>query len=311
MVRAMKTGWKQDLSWRMEAAAYDGLMAVLRAIPLDTASAFGGWLLRVLGPKTSTHRVADINTRLVWPDMPADERRVLLTEAWDNLGRTFAEFAQIDRLLPYVDGARVDVEGAEMLDAVRDSGRGAVFISGHFANWEVMAAAIVRRGVKCQVTYRAANNPYVDARIVKSRKAYGVDLFAPKGRDGAAELIDALKRGEGVALMNDQKFNGGVRAPFFGTEVEVAPGAARLALKFDVPIIPVSVRRTKGVHFVVTIHPALAFERTGDKSRDIENVVFAINRFVEDRIREAPPQWFWVHKRWPGDVYKKRAPEDA
>ncbi len=294
----------QDLTWRLQAVAYDGLMAGMRAIPLDRASAFGGWLLRTIGPLTSAHRTAETNMRFVWPDMPAAARAVLLREQWDNLGRTFAEFAQIDRLLPYVDKARVSVEGAEILDALRDSGRGAVLIAGHFANWEVMAAAIVKRGVRCQVTYRAANNPYVDARIVKSRKSYGIDLFAPKGRDGAAELLAALKRGECIALMNDQKFNGGVRAPFFGRMVETAPGPARLALKFDAPIIPLSVRRTQGAHFVVTIHPPLDVPRTGDKSADIDAAVGMINRFIEGVIEQAPAQWFWVHKRWPKSEYK-------
>lgn len=300
----MKKRFWQDMAWRAEAVAYDVLMFLMRLIPLDTASALGGWLLRKLGPLTKTHKVAELNTRFVWPEMPEGERAQLLRDQWDNLGRTVAEFAQVDRILPYGDNPRVTLVGGEILDDLRDRNQGAVLVSGHFANWEMLGVAIVKRGVKMQVTYRAANNPYIDKRIVDNRRSYGVRLFAPKGRDGAAELLAALKRGECVGLMNDQKFNGGVRSPFFGRDVETAPGPSRLALKFDAPIIPFCVRRTKGAYFVVTAYPPLEFERTGDKTRDIENAVVAINQFIEDRIVEAPEQWFWVHKRWPNDVYK-------
>jgi len=94
-----------------------------------------------------------------------------------------------------------------------------------------MAAAIVDAGVTCQMTYRAANNPYVDERIKKSRERYGVKLFAPKGGEGARELLEAMERGESVALMNDQKFNGGIAAPFFGQPAHTAAGPSRLALR--------------------------------------------------------------------------------
>ena len=87
-----------------------------------------------------------------------------------------------------------------------------------------MPAAIAHSPVVCQMTYRAANNPYVDKRIKDSRFRYGVRLFAPKGGDGARELLDGLARGESVALMNDQKFNGGVAAPLFGQMAHTAPG---------------------------------------------------------------------------------------
>ncbi len=303
----MKRGRGQNILWRLEVWAFDGFCAIMRALGLDRASTFGGWLLRQLGPLTKTHHVARLNMQMVWPDIDDQTLNTRLDAAWDNLGRTFAEFPLTDQLVPYVPDARVAVEGIEHLDAVRDSGRGAVFVSGHFANWEVMAAAIVKRGVKCQVTYRPTNNPYVDQRIVQSRQKYGIALFAPKGRDGAQDLMKALRTGECIAIMNDQKFNRGVPTQFFGHTVETAPGASRLALKFDVPIVPLSVRRTDGARFVVTVHPPLEIPRTGDRTHDIEASVQIITDFIAARIEDNPAQWFWVHKRWPNPVYKQDA----
>ena len=108
---------------------------------------------------------------------------------------------------------------------------------------KVMAMAIVRCGVKCQVTYRALNNPHLDRRVVESRRSYGVSMFAPKGLQGARELFRAIKRGESISLLNDQKFNGGVAAPLFGITAHTAPGPSSFALRYRIPLQPMSVQR--------------------------------------------------------------------
>src|SRR5690606_29305746 len=102
-----------------------------------------------------------------------------------------------------------------ILDEIARNREPVVFISGHFANWELMAAAIVGAGIDCLITYRATNNPYVDRRIREGRARYGVQLFAPKG-ESARDLLQALAQGRSVALMNDQKFNEGISVPLFG-----------------------------------------------------------------------------------------------
>ena len=190
-------------------------------------SGLGGRALRLLGPFTSAHRLAERNLRLAFPDMGDTERARLLREQWDNVGRTFFEFPLVDRLTPA--SGRVEVEGMERLQTLARDGRGTVIVSGHFANWEVMAAVIVASGLDCRITYRAANNPYVDRRIREGRARYGVKLFAPKGGAGSRDLLKTLQDGQSVAFLNDQKFNGGATAPFFGRTVHTAgaPDARR------------------------------------------------------------------------------------
>jgi KDO2-lipid IV(A) lauroyltransferase len=225
----------------------------------------------------------------------------MLKAQWDGLGRTFAEFPLMDRILPST--GRVEVVNQERLFQIAAEQTPVVFVSGHLSNWEVMPAAIVDSGVTCEMTYRAANNPYVDERIKESRFRYGVRLFAPKGGDGARELLDAMKRGVSVALMNDQKFNSGVEAPFFGHPAHTAPGPTRLAIRFGTVLQPMSVQRVKGARFRAVVHDPIALPDTGDRTADIEAGVELVNGFMEDRIRERPEEWFWVHRRWPNEVY--------
>jgi len=295
-----KVGLFQDLNWRLQAAAFSGLFAVLRALGVERASGFGGRLLRTLGPLTGTHKTVTRNLRIAFPEMDPAERERLAIDQWEQTGRTFAELAIMDRLTP--ESGRIDIVGLERLHAIRDAGRPVVLVSGHLANFEVMAAVIMAAGVPCQVTYRAANNPYVDALIRQSRERYGIKLFAPKG-DGTRELMAGMKRGQSIALLVDQKYNQGPEVEFFGQPVNASPGAARLALKFGTVMQPLSVTRLPGVRFRVTAHEPILVPDTGDKAADVLAGVQAVNRFVEDRVREHPVDWFWVHKRWPAKVY--------
>ena len=294
-----RVGLRQDLIWRLEGVGFAGFVGFMRLLGVERASALGGWLLRTLGPRTGTQKTVMRNLRIAFPDMDPAERERLALDQWEQTGRAFAETAVMDRL---VAEDRIEVVGLERLHAIRDSGRPAVLISGHLANFEVMAAVIMASGVPCQVTYRAANNPYVDALIRESRERYGIRLFAPKG-DGTRELMAGMKRGDSIALLVDQKYNQGPEVAFFGQPVNASPGAARLALKFGTIMQPLSVTRLPGVRFRVTAHEPIVVGESEDKAADVLAGIQAANTFVEDRVREHPVDWFWVHKRWPDKVY--------
>lgn len=291
----------ERIAWRFEALAYDLVAGLLRALPVDWASAFGGWLFRVVGPLTPIHRTASDNIRLAFPDLSPRAHARLLRAQWDNVGRAFAEFPLMDRIRPAT--GRVEVVNAERLAEIRERGEPVVFISGHFANWEVMPATIVESGVTCLMTYRAMNNPLIDQRVKAGRAAYGVELFAPKG-EATRDLMAALSKGQSVALMNDQKFNAGLAVDFFGHPAHTAQGPSRLALKYDVPLQTMSVQRTRGARYRVVVHEPIRLERTGDRARDLETAVARVNAWVEARVRERPEEWFWVHKRWPKETYQ-------
>jgi Kdo2-lipid IVA lauroyltransferase/acyltransferase len=306
---APMVNYGQKILWMLEAIAFDCAAALARLFPIDRVSDFGGWLFKRLGPLTGVGRIAETNLRIVFPQASEAEIARLMTAQWEELGRWFAEFPIVDRIV--ADGGRIDVTQATRLVDIAEGGGPVVFISGHFSNFEVMAAAIIGAGVPCQVTYRAANNPYVDRRIRESRFRYGVRLLAPKGVDGARELMRAIGRGESIALMNDQKFNGGVAAPLFGVMAHTAPGPSTFALRFGIPIQPLSVQRVEKARFRVIAHEPIVLEDTGDREADVAAGVAKINAFIEERVRERPAEWFWVHRRWPNEVYKRGVNPDG
>lgn len=299
--------WRRA-SWRVETVLWDAVYALLKRMSPERASNLGSWVMRRLGPLLSQHKVALDNIRHAFPEWTEQDVHETALDAWENVGRTTGELAHLHNMPPYQKDSRISVENPEQLDAVEQSHSGAVFISGHFANWEVMAAAICNRPVDCLVTYRAINNPHIDRRLNKIRHDYGIGVLTPKGL-GTRSLMTALKAGRSVALLNDQKFREGLSIPFFGREAMTAPGPARLAMKYKVPIVPVSTVRTGPARFCVTIHPPIVPQDTGDANEDLRKTVTEITEFIEARVRETPGQWFWMHRRWPkkprGDRQKK------
>lgn len=281
------------------------MMKALRLIGVEAASALGGGFLRVVGPMIAgAQRRGDDNLKAIFPEWTAAERRRILSGVWDNLGRTGAEFAHLDAFR--IDGAdpRIDLHGAEHLERLREEGRPAVFVGGHFANWEIMAIALSQCGVDGAVVYRAANNPLIDAFIIQKRAEMITRLQIPKGRFSGVALLDMLRAGKSVGLVMDQHYTGGVLAPFLGRDACTAPAAARLSLRFNVPIVPVSVERLPRARFRVTIRPPIALSSSDDDAQDIRMLTIAANQSFERDILERPSQWLWLHRRWRAPVQK-------
>lgn len=294
------SGLKQNIIWRVEAIIYDALSLIMRAFPLALVSGFGGRLLRLIGPLTSKHKVARTGLKLAFPEKTDAEINALLAAQWDNTGRTFAEFPLSHRIKAFAGDDRVTVNGLEIFKAHAP----AIMLSGHFANWEVMATVLTQSGLPVRITYRKINNPHIDARVIKQREAYGTKFLVQKAtHKSGRELLTTLKTGQSIAILNDQKFNTGLSVPFFGHEAMTAQGAVRLAIKTGRPILPMGVVRHKA-KFEVTFHPPIDLELTGAREEDIRAGVIKINQFIEARIRENPAQWFWVHRRWPKALYK-------
>ena len=297
----------QHFQWRLEAAGFDLLAGALRLLPVDAASAFGAWLFQSLGPLTGWHRTTLRNLRLAFPDWDEAECARVAHAQWANVGRVLIEFFMMDRIM--ADPSRVELVGREKLDALVASGRPIVFVSGHFANWEVMAAAKTIAGIEGVLAYRGANNPYIDARMRESRRRYGVKLFAPKGAQGGREVMAALKAGLSVGVLSDQKYHEGLCAPFFGHLIPTQHAPVRWAMRFGAHLQPGWVERTKGARFRVYVADEIPLPRGGGAHADVERGVAAINAFIESRARARPQEYWWVHRRFPAPLYEALAKE--
>jgi KDO2-lipid IV(A) lauroyltransferase len=265
-------------------------LLMFRLLPLDMASAFGGVLGQVFGPFFRAHRTAQINIAMALPELTDRQRSRILSEMWNNLGRVIGEYPHLSR--PML-AQRITMEGREHVEVVKASGKGSLFISGHFANWEIAPLTASLGGLPLVLIYRAANNPVADRIIRYIRSRYNLSMHN-KGREGATEALRALKENLAVGMLVDQKMNDGSPVPFFGRDAMTATAVASIAIKQQVPLLAARVVRTDGAHFHVTIMPPVMF----DPKADAKEAMADINKLFEGWIREKPAQWFWVHNRW-------------
>lgn len=283
--------------WCLEALPVFALMGLFRLIGVDAASGLGGWLARHLAPIAPAHRTARRNLEAAFPEKDKAAIDAILSGMWDNLGRTFAEYAHFRRFASYPND-RVELVGADETRAAVAECGGGIALSGHCANWELMAVTAYQAGFDGAEVYRPVNNPLIDRWIMRQRTRYAYPTQISKNGDNVRELLRTLKDGGVLAMLTDQKHTEGLPVPFFGRDAWTATGPAVLGLRTGAALVPVRMVRLKGARFRMSFLPRLQIARSGDKDADIRAAMRAINAALEEAVRDHPEQWLWAHNRW-------------
>lgn len=297
----------EAIRYGAESAVFFGVIGFFQILGIGLASALGGFMGRELFYRTPLTNRARANLRAAYPDMSKPEIEAIALEMWDNLGRVIAEYAHLDKFSIRGEFPRIALAGLEHAEAALASGKPILFVSGHFANWEVMAFAAAQYGLEGGEVYRPLNNPYVDRWMVRQRIRNGPKEQIAKGAHGTRRIFTLLRSGKAIFLLVDQKTNEGVAAPFFGRAAMTTPAPAALALKLDAILLPISNERLANARFRMTVHPPIAFAPTGDHDRDVLALTVRINETIERLVRYRPSQWLWIHRRWPKPGDKPRS----
>jgi KDO2-lipid IV(A) lauroyltransferase len=188
---------------------------------------------------------------------------------WNNYGRVFAEYMFIKDFRFNKLSSNIQVEGQDILENLKKNNKSAVFISGHFANFELMAMHIEKSGLDLCAIYRPLNNIFVN-KIMERKKNYS------------------------TALMIDQRVSEGTLSNFFKKKAYTTTIPAQLVKKFNMPIIPVHIERFNDLNFKIKICKPLYFE----KNSSIQHITDELNLVLEEMIKLNPYQWIWSHNRW-------------
>ncbi len=282
----------------LQALAAVVVYSLFRVLPIDIASALGGWLGRTIGPHLGISSRAVRNLNASYPEKTPAEIAKIVRGMWDNLGRVAAEYPHLSEINVYDPDGRVETLGGENVDLLREDGKAGFFFSAHLGNWEIVSLGATQRGLPLDRVYREANNRLVEWLYRHGRAAVEGALI-PKGPAGARLLLKSLKGGNHLGMLVDQKMNDGIPVPFFGRDVMTAPALAELALRYDCPVVPARVTRLKGARFRLTILPPLDMVRTGDRKADVTANMAQVNALIEQWVRDTPEQWLWLHNRWP------------
>ena len=277
--------------------------AAMRLLGPNLAPRFGAAVMRTLGPLTPAHRIGRDNIAASFPEKSEAERRAILREAWDNLGRTACEYVHMDAIWDFdpdkLETARITTtpEVIERYIQLREDGKPALIFAAHLANWELPAIAAAKHGIEAAALYRTPNIRAVAREILRLRE-HSMGTLIPASLAAPLHMAEALQRGAHVGMLVDQRFARGPRVRFLGREAPANPLLAQLARRFDCPVHGARAIRLPGGRFRLEITEELHLPRDAEGRVDVNAATAAINAVVEEWVREYPGQWLWMHRRW-------------
>jgi KDO2-lipid IV(A) lauroyltransferase len=277
------------------------VFALARALGPDRSGRVGAAIVRTVGPLLPQQRTALANVRAAFPEKSEAEVRAIVRGAWENIGRTGAEYAHLGVLFDFDDQnpnvGRCEVVGIEHFLALRDDGKPGLIFAAHLANWELPAICAARYGLDATAVFRAPNDPAVAHVVheVRSQTMGGLEA----AREGAAFAMQGVvERGGHLGMLIDQHFTRGVIVDFLGRPALVNPILGKFARQYDCPVHGVRVVRLPENRFKIELTPALDLPRDPDGQINVRGAMQAMTDVIAGWVREHPEQWLWMHRRW-------------
>jgi KDO2-lipid IV(A) lauroyltransferase len=243
-------------------------------------------------------RVGLYNLRLAFPDWSEAKRRRVTFDLFQNFGRMLADFAHFPNWNRENIESLIIYDGFENYARAQSLGRGVLFLTAHFGNWELGSFAHGVYGYPCQFIVRPMDNPLIDRFINRYRCLSGGKAI-DKG-EFARGVLRAFSQGQAVGVLTDQNMSlsEGVFVNFFGRPACTTTGPARVARKNGVPIVLGLVIWDAKLKKYRLRFEAVEWIKREDPEEEILANTANFTRLIEEYARRYPDQWLWVHRRW-------------
>jgi len=245
------------------------------------------------------NRIALDNIRQSFGDsMEQEEITNLYRQVLVNFGQMLFEVPHILSMKKENLDKYVSFEGEDNLLNALKKAKGAFILTGHFVNWELIAAGVAIRFGQLAVVARPSQSYSQNRLIYKLRSHFGTEII-PK-QNSMRQIFSALKKNKMIAILLDQNVDWyqGVFINFLGRWACVNKGLALMALRTSSPVIPIFPVKQKDGRYKIVIGEELKLIRTGDKTMDVEENTALFTKIIEKQVKEYPDHWFWFHRRW-------------
>ena len=249
-------------------------------------------LFKKIGPIFKSKKVINKNLNIFSLKVPEINRKKIISDMWANYGKTFIEYIFLNQLRK--NKSQITILGEENLSKIIEQKKPVIFVSGHFANFELMSMEITKRNIKLATIYRPLNNLFLNPFMEFLREKYVCKNQIKKGIKGVRNAIEYLKKGYSIALMIDQRVSEGEKINFFDQDALTTTLPAQLSIKFDLVIMPVFIQREINDNFTIEFHKPINNKNFKNK---IE-LTKELNNILEKMIKKNPSQWIWTHNRW-------------
>ena len=251
-----------------------------------------GCIFLIFGPLIRSKKTIKENLKICSKELSNYNETRIIQNMWKNYGMTFIEYIFLGYFRK--NNSHISIKGQENLESISNHGKPVIFISGHFANFELMSMEITKRNIPLATIYRPLNNFFLNPLMEYLRKKYVCKNQIKKGINGVRDAIKYLKTKHCIALMIDQRVSEGERINFFNKPALTTTLPAQISTKYEIDIIPVFIEREKNGNFTIEFMKKIC-------PKDFENKIKLteeLNKILEKMIIKNPNQWIWTHNRW-------------
>ncbi len=263
-----------------------------RLLGLSLSRKFFSFFFTKFGSIFKSKLIVNKNIKIFTKYAPSSNSDKIISNMWKNYGMTFIEYAFLNHFRK--NDSHIKIIGIENIKSLINSNKQAIFVSGHFANFELMSMEITKKNINLATIYRPLNNYFLNPFMEYLRKKYICKNQIKKGINGVRDAIFFLKKKFSIALMIDQRVSEGELINFFGKPALTTTLPAQLAIKFNLPIIPVYIERKIDNSFLIEFHKEIDVAKFRNKI-ELSKV---LNKSLEQMIIKNPEQWIWTHNRW-------------
>ena len=267
---------------------------VFKILGIKFSSFLSGKIFEIIGPYFRPKKIIHSNIKKAFPNKSQEDVEKISKSMWNNYGRIFAEYMFIKDFRSGNLTSKIKIEGNEILKEINQSKKQVIFISGHLANFELMAMCLEKSGIKLSAIYRPLNNIFLNKIMERIRRKYICKNQIKKGIGGLKKLINFKKKNYSTALMIDQRVSEGILSNFFNEKSLTTTIPAQLIKKFKIPVVPIYIERIEGINFKIKVNQPINFA----ENDSTQNITDELNRILEEMIYKKPGQWIWSHNRW-------------
>ena len=249
-------------------------------------------IFKLVAPIFKSKKIIEHNLNIFAKEVPDINKKQIVSEMWKNYGMTFIEYIFLNNFRK--NSSHIEIKGEDNLDIVISKKKPVIFVSGHFANFELMSMEITKKNIRLATIYRPLNNIFLNPFMEFLRKKFVCKNQIKKGLNGVRDAIEYINNNFSIALMIDQRVSEGVRTNFFKKPALTTTLPAQLALKYKLSIIPVYIQRNSNNKFIIEFQNEIKPEDFKEKLKLTEK----LNDVLEKMIIKNPNQWIWTHNRW-------------
>ena len=249
-------------------------------------------IFTLVAPLFKSKKIIKNNLKICFPNISQIEEEKIITSMWKNYGSTFTEYVFLNYFSK--NNSHVSINDNENSLSFISKKKPVIFVSGHFANFELMSMEITKRKIPLATIYRPLNNIFLNPLMEYLRKKYVCKNQIKKGINGVRDAIGYIKKDHNIALMIDQRVSEGEKINFFQKVALTTTLPAQLSMKFNLDIVPVYIERRKSNKFYIEFQNRISPNSFKDK---IE-LTKKLNLVLENMIKRNPYQWIWTHNRW-------------